>query len=325
MKIPFFNQGSKEFTRRVLQAKYIFLFLMILFLKHSIAQTEITTDSTTSTAEAATTPDKNEKEQNSQQPGKALKKYEILSNRITDDSIAQSNAIYEIYKLVTDVTKKLADDSIARAASKQGPSKNVSKPAANQNGKIETTQRSAATFDAGQVFSTFKFVGTQSNTENYTYNVTNSYSLGYQHLITNELFYRVNVGLRHAGASLLFDGVNYNWAIQYFDANVGVGYMLNLWKIKPYLSASPYFGYMLKATQSIGSVNYDLKQNKSLKTTDFGLFVSPGVKLIVSNYVSFYAEYKYILGLQSIETSTTQKTYNRGFSLNLGIAITIEN
>ena len=36
-----------------------------------------------------------------------------------------------------------------------------------------------------------------------------------------------------------------------------------------------------KGNQTIGTVNYDLIQKKSLNTTDFGLFLSPGIKLIL--------------------------------------------
>jgi opacity protein-like surface antigen len=123
---------------------------------------------------------------------------------------------------------------------------------------------------------------------------------------------------------MVLDGLNLNWNIQYAEANIGVGYILNKWRIKPYFSTSPYFGYILKANQSIGSDNYDIKKNNSLKTTDFGLTFSPGLKIALSNSISFYADYKYILGLQNLEKSG-QKSFNRGFSINLGVCVTIIN
>lgn len=183
--------------------------------------------------------------------------------------------------------------------------------------------QSNVTFDAGQIFSTFKFIDNQGNQEkDLTSNITGCFSLGYHYLLNNGLFIRTNIGMRKAGASKMYNEMNVVWNIQYADANLGLGYMLNKWRVKPYFSASPYFAYMLRANQTIGPDNYDIKKNESIKTTDFGLSLSPGVKIALSNYIAFYAEYKYILGLQNLEKSD-QKSYNRGFSINLGISVTI--
>ncbi|MDP1746869.1 MAG: outer membrane beta-barrel protein [Bacteroidota bacterium] len=183
--------------------------------------------------------------------------------------------------------------------------------------------QSNATFDAGQVFSTFKFTDANGVQEkNFSNNISGCFSLGYQYEHFNGLFIHANLGMRKAGASIIFDETNVNWNIQYADASLGVGYMLNKWRLKPYFSVSPYFGYMLKANQTIGPDTYDIMQNKSIKTTDYGLFCSPGLKMALSNIISFYAEYKYILGLQNLEKSD-QKSYNRGFSINLGISVAI--
>lgn len=188
---------------------------------------------------------------------------------------------------------------------------------------IHSAAQSNATFDAGQVFSTFKFTDAQGIQEkNFSNNISGCFSLGYQYEHYNGLFIRANLGMRKAGASIIFDETNVDWNIQYADANLGLGYMLNKWRLKPYFSVSPYFGYMLKANQTIGSDTYDIMQNKSIKTTDYGLLFSPGIKMALSNIISFYAEYKYILGLQNLEKSE-QKSYNRGFSINLGISVAL--
>ena len=183
---------------------------------------------------------------------------------------------------------------------------------------IHSSSQSNVTFDAGQMFSTFKFIDAQGNQEkNLTNNITGCFSLGYQYEQNNGLFVRANVGMRKAGASMVFDETNVNWNMQYADVSLGLGYILNKWRLKPYFSASPYFGYLLKADQTIGPDKYDIKQKKLIKTSDFGVFLSPGVKIAVSNLISIYAEYKYILGLQNLETSD-QKSFNRGFSARPG-------
>ena len=189
--------------------------------------------------------------------------------------------------------------------------------------KPQITQ-SAITFDVGEVFSTFKFIDNQGNKTNFTNNITGCFSLGYQYINKNGLFILTNIGIRKAGASLAYGRLNIDWTMQYADANIGIGYMLNKRRVKPYFSASPYFGYMLKGNQIIGLDNLDIREQKSMKTTDFGLYFSPGFKIALSNYVACTAQYNYILGLQNLETSTGQKTYNRAYSFNLGVSITIE-
>lgn len=183
--------------------------------------------------------------------------------------------------------------------------------------------QSSVSFDAGQAFTTYKFVSSQGTNENdFTKNISGCFSLGYQNTWDNGLFIRINAGMRKAGASLIYNEMNVNWNVQYADANVGLGYIIKKWRFKPYLSASPYFGYMLRAYQTIGQDTYDIMKNNSMQTTDYGVFFTPGFKVTVSNYFAFYAEYKYILGLQNLEKSSDQKSYNAGFSVSLGVSYT---
>ena len=84
------------------------------------------------------------------------------------------------------------------------------------------------------------------------------------------------------------------------------------------------FGYLLKANQTIGVVNYDLKANNTMKSTDLGLIFSTGIKLALTNYISIFTDYKYILGEHNLENATGKESYNRGFSFSLGVAIIIE-
>ncbi len=185
------------------------------------------------------------------------------------------------------------------------------------------TAQSTVAFDAGQMFSTYKYTDSLGEIKDFTKNITGCYNLGYQYINHNGLMVRTGIGMRKGGASLVYDGINTNWNTQYTDINLGVGYILNKWKLKPYLSSSFYYAYMLKAEQRLGQNTYDIKKNKSMSDTDYGLYITPGLKLALSNFVSFYAEYKTVLGLKNLEVSTNQKSYNRGFSINLGIAVSI--
>lgn len=183
--------------------------------------------------------------------------------------------------------------------------------------------QSTVTFDAGQLFSTFKYTDSQGEINDFANNISGCFSVGYSYIGQNGILVRANAGMRKAGASLVYNETNFDWNLQYADIQIGAGYVLNRWMLKPYILASPYFAYLLKGNQQIGENTYDVIKNKTMSTLDYGVCVVPGLKVSLTNTIAFYAEYKQLLGLQNLEKSSTnnQKTFNRGFSVNLGIAI----
>jgi hypothetical protein len=184
--------------------------------------------------------------------------------------------------------------------------------------------QSAVSLEMSQVFSTFKFVDSNGNTDkDYSPNIGNAFNLGYLHTLKSGLMFGGNIGLRKAGASKEVDGVNLIWNYQYAEAKLGIGYVLNIWRIKPYLLISPYYSDLLKATETIGGNSYDLKKDNAVSSSDFGLIASAGVRAKLSDFISMYSSYNQIYGMKNIEITPTQKTYNRGFSISLGIAFTI--
>lgn len=189
---------------------------------------------------------------------------------------------------------------------------------------IPVGAQSSVNLEAGQVFSTFKYIDSQGNKDNtYSYNVLSTYSLGYQLTKENGFFIRANIGMRKAGANLVYNNINYIWTMQYTDLKAGIGYQLSKWRIRPSVAVLPYYAYLLDANQTINADNFDIKNNKSIKGSDFGVIITPGFSVLLSNYISIYAEYNYILGLQNIETAKEEQLYNRGFSLNFGVALNI--
>ena len=185
--------------------------------------------------------------------------------------------------------------------------------------------QSTITFDAGQLFSTYKYTDSQGEIKDFSQNISGCFSLGYHYTTSSGLFFRVGLGMRKGGASLEYNEMNVEWNIQYADVNAGVGYILNKWRVKPYLSVSPYYAYALKGEQTMGQDKYDILKNKTMSPTDYGVYAVPGLKVDLSNTISFYAEYRQLFGLQNLETASGsgQKTYNRGFSINLGVAVSI--
>jgi hypothetical protein len=186
--------------------------------------------------------------------------------------------------------------------------------------------------EAYAVFSTFNFTAknvnpnttTVANT-NYSHTTVSAFSLGYTHSASNGLLLLGSLGVRQAGSSLIYNSINYIWNMHYADIKAGVGYQFDKWRLKPFVSVCPYYGYLLNGTQTFNQESYDLKANKSLKNNDYGLFANVGFKAALSPYISVYTEYNYILGLQNIETGQNQYLYNRGFSVKFGVALTITN
>ncbi len=147
--------------------------------------------------------------------------------------------------------------------------------------------QSSVTFDAGQNFSSFKYSDSQGEIKDFASNITGCYGLGYNYVTPGGLLIRSSVGMRRGGASLDYNKRNVEWDLHYADVNVGVGYILNKWRVKPYLAASPFFAYMIKGQQTVGQTKYDVKKDKTLSAMDYGIGVIPGVKVELSNTISF--------------------------------------
>lgn len=140
-------------------------------------------------------------------------------------------------------------------------------------------------------------------------------------MITDKnILFRGNVGLRKAGAALSIDQNSYSWTLNYVDLKMGVGYMVSEWRLKPYIIGSPYYAYLLKASQSINAINYDIKKN-SFKGSDFGAIGTVGCMYDLNPDFSIITEFNYIMGLQNNEIDGKQKSFNRAYSFSLGIAI----
>ena len=200
-------------------------------------------------------------------------------------------------------------------------------------GFISTTTamgQSSLTIDASQLYSTFKFQDSQGNVDDsYLPAYTGAYSIGYRYSSEGGLLIRANVGMRNAGATMIYDDANYLWSLQYADAKLGAGYLLNLGRFNPYVTVSGYYAYLLKANQIQGSTNYDMIKGAKLQRTDYGVVASPGLQVTLSEYISVYTELSYLMGLQNMETQNVESTtsiqqgYNRAYSLTLGLAFTI--
>ncbi|MEX0983003.1 MAG: hypothetical protein WD577_12380 [Bacteroidales bacterium] len=198
----------------------------------------------------------------------------------------------------------------------------------------QVNAQSSITIDASQQITNFVFVdgsGFQDNTylifgENNLYKpvYSGTYNVGYSYLLDFGLFFKTSVGMRNAGATMVYDATNYLWEFQYLQTKLGTGYSLNLGLFNPYLSVSGYFGYLVKANQRVNNEDSDIIDSGSIITKDFGLYISPGVRIDASDYISVYSELSYLMGLQNIEATESQQATNLAYMLTLGLSFTIQ-
>jgi len=186
--------------------------------------------------------------------------------------------------------------------------------------------QSSMAIDASQVLSNFKFTDSEGNQDkSYSGNYSGAYSLGYRYASEGGLLIRTSIGMRKGGATLVFDGANYSWTLQYAELKLGGGYMFGQGRFKPYLSVSGYIGYLLKANQRVNNEDFDIINTQSLQKIDYGIIGSPGVQITLSDEISAYTQFSYLMGLQNIETDDNgQKASNVAYMLTLGIAFSIQ-
>ena len=178
--------------------------------------------------------------------------------------------------------------------------------------------------EGSQVISNFKFVNSSGLIDKDYLSITGgAYGLSYQRTTKKNLLFKVGAGMRKAGSTLTSSNDNYSWNLQYIDAKISIGYMLNKWRLKPYIMLTPYYSFLTKAYQTVNTQNYDMVKNKTIKNSDYGINGSFGIKVTLSDLFSIYAEGSYLYGLQNNEVNTKQKLYNRAYFLTLGATIKI--
>ena len=188
-----------------------------------------------------------------------------------------------------------------------------------------TNAQSSITIDASQNMTNFKFTNSDGERDkNYSPSYSGSYNVGYRYTTDFGLFAGVRLGMRRAGASTVIDDANYSWDLQYFNANIDLGYQYTLGKVSPYLAVSPYFGYLLRATQTLNHQDFNIINSGDLQKIDFGLFISPGVSFAANDYISIYTQFNYMLGLQNLETNEDQTSNNTLMGISLGLSINIK-
>ncbi len=199
----------------------------------------------------------------------------------------------------------------------------------------DANAQSSITVEASQSITNFIFVnseGTQEasyfilDSENeYKPVYSGAYHFGYMYTLEMGMFFSVDIGMRKAGATMVYDAANYQWDLRYIQGRIGMGYVFDLGMVNPYLSVTGYYSNLLQANQRINNEDFDIMNNGSIETSDYGVYVSPGARIDASEFMSVYLEISYLMGLQNIEAGNTgQEAFNVANPFTLGLSFTIQ-
>jgi len=182
--------------------------------------------------------------------------------------------------------------------------------------------QSSLIVEASPLYASFKFLDSQDNKLNSEYSgiFTGGYGLGYRLVTDGGFLLDVTAGVRKAGATSVVDEMNYTWDLQYANGQLGVGYMLVKDRFSPYLSVSGYYGYLLRAFQTINNEDFNIKESESINTSDYGIVISPGLQITLSDAISTFFEFNYRMGLANLEKDEGQKSGNFAYGLTFGLS-----
>lgn len=188
-------------------------------------------------------------------------------------------------------------------------------------------QAQSITIEGAQQLTTFKFTDSQGTVDkDYIGSYNNAFYVGFRNLDIDGLFITAGLGLRDAGATLVYDNANYIWDLQYATVKAGAGYVFGLGTFQPYVSITPYFSYLLKASQTLNHEVFDMIHAESIERMDYGIIGSPGVTITISDYISTYVEVGYLMGLANLENSDSGQTANnQAYSFTVGLSLSFQS
>ena len=203
---------------------------------------------------------------------------------------------------------------------------------------VSLQAQSRLQIDASQQVTTFRFLDSDGILDkNYSPVYSGAYNAGYAYELDFGLFFKGGVGMRQAGATLVYDAANYQWDLQYLNTKIGAGYQYAFGMFSPYITVSGYYGFLLKANQTNNNEDFDIIESGSIIRHDVGIVFSPGVNVNVTDAIRVFGELSYLKGLQNVEAEDNGQTtisYLLGtknmasdatgqVSTNIGYAITV--
>ncbi|MDF1570411.1 MAG: outer membrane beta-barrel protein [Bacteroidales bacterium] len=174
---------------------------------------------------------------------------------------------------------------------------------------VALNAQSRLLIDASQQVTNFRFMDSEGVLDKaYSPVYSGAYNVGYAYELDFGLFFRGGVGMRQAGATMVYDAANYQWDLQYLSTKIGAGYQIELGMFSPYITVSGFYGFLLKANQRINNEDFDIIESGAIIRHDVGIIFSPGVNVNISEAITVYGEFSFLKGLQNVEAESDGKT-----------------
>jgi len=185
--------------------------------------------------------------------------------------------------------------------------------------------QSSVTVDVSQNITNFSFTNSLGEkVKDYNPKYSAGYAIGYRYSLDNGIYIPAKLGMRKAGATYVYDSMNYDWDFRYAEVRLGGGYNYELKNsLSVHGSIMGYMGFLLTAEQRINNEYFDIKESGQLSKSDFGIFISPGVSYALTDKMSLYLDINYMMGLKNLESDEGQKSKNRLFGASVGVAFSL--
>jgi hypothetical protein len=176
-----------------------------------------------------------------------------------------------------------------------------------------------------QNFSTFKFTNSSGSQTDLSYTIKYGYGASFQKVFADHILTEGFLAYNVKGANSTAEHELVDWSFHYLNAGANAGYRFNFGNFHPLAGVGLYYGYLIRADQFFGETYYNLIAEGDIKRNDFGVNLFAGAEYEYSSGGSVFFRINEALGLMQLEKSenTTQKMYNRTFSIQLGLQFVI--
>lgn len=190
---------------------------------------------------------------------------------------------------------------------------------------IQSFSQSFVSFKYSQIYSKFHYRDRNGNPdESMKADMRTGYGIDFKKLVARNVYIGSELWYKNLGAVSYLNNQKLDWSLHYLDLNLGGGFVLNYLRIKPYVGASFYAGYLFKANQTIGVNYFNILDNNSIKKLDYGVNLNGGIQYAFSGVTAVFFEVMYSRGLKNIETNSEEKLYNSALSFRFGLSFLIE-
>jgi hypothetical protein len=176
-----------------------------------------------------------------------------------------------------------------------------------------------------QNFSTFRFRNSGGNLIDMAYTFKYGYGINFNRNIGSHFSAEAFLAYNYRGANSTSEHELVDWQFHYANAGLNAMFSFGKGKARPYLGTGLYYGYLIRADQFFGETYFNLIAEGNLTRHDFGVNLLAGLEYRYADFGSVYLRANEALGLYQLEDPavSSQKLYNRTFSISLGMQFAI--